>query len=114
MHIEYRRAWTRWAFLLCLIVVLALSLLPAQPLPTTGWDKANHVLAFAVLAVLGCRSYPKRRIRVLLGLLAYGVLIELLQALTGYRTAELLDVVADAVGLVIGWPLARLSLPGLR
>jgi VanZ family protein len=110
MHLERRRTYIRWAFFICLAVVLALSLMPPEPLPTTGWDKANHALAFAVLAMLGCRSYPGRQVSVLLGLLAYGVLIEFLQSLTGYRTAELLDVVADGVGLVIGWPLARFSL----
>jgi len=110
MHLELRRTLVRWAFFLCLVIVLVLSLLPPQPLPTTGWDKANHVLAFAVLAMLGCWGYPQRQVPVLLGLLAYGGLIELLQALTDYRTGELLDVVADGVGLVLGWPCARIPL----
>lgn len=103
-------AQRRWAFWLCAASVLALCLMPpAQHLPSTGWDKANHALAFAVLAVLGLAAYPARAARVLLGLLAFGALIELLQSLTGYRTAEWLDLVADAAGLAAGWPLARWS-----
>lgn len=40
----------RWALGTCMLLVLVLSLLPPSPqLPTTGWDKSNHVLAFAVL-----------------------------------------------------------------
>lgn len=110
MHIEQRRTYSRWAFSVCLVVVLALALTPPQTLvPPTGWDKANHAVAFAVLAMLGCWAYPERKASVLLGLLAYGGAIELLQSLTGYRSAETLDVVADGVGLLFGWMFARLS-----
>lgn len=101
-------AW-RWAFWLCLLVVLTLALLPPSPyIPATIWDKANHVFAFAVLAVLGCASYRGRTARVLAGLLAYGAAIEVLQALTPYRWGEFADVVADAVGLLLGWQLGRM------
>ena len=111
MRIEQRRLYLRWAFALCLAVVLILALMPPRALvPPTGWDKASHVLAFAVLAILGAASYPQRKTPVLLGLVAYGGMIELLQALTGYRSAEWRDLVADGVGVVLGWHLPSLSL----
>lgn len=109
MRIARRQACIRWAFALCLVVGLVLALVPPQTVPPTGWDKANHAMAFAVLAVLGFAAYPARTVGVLLGLLAYGALIELLQGLTAYRSAEALDVLADTVGLVFGWTLMRLS-----
>lgn len=108
------RRWTslthrRWAFLLCLLGVLVLSLVPpVSYLPTTAWDKANHAIAFAVLAALGCWSYRDRTVPVLAGLLAYGALIEVLQALTPYRMAEWTDLFADGVGLVLGWQVMRI------
>ncbi len=68
----------------------------------------NHAMTFAVLAMLGCSAYAERKVQVLLGLLAYGVLIELLQSLTDYRIAEALDVVADGVGILVGWTFTRL------
>ncbi|NPC58082.1 VanZ family protein [Caenimonas soli] len=109
MPIERRRAYSRWAFSVCLVVVLVAALAPPHTIvPPTGWDKVQHAVAFAVLAMLGCGAYPERKAQVLLGLLAYGGLIELLQSFTGYRTAETLDVVADAVGLVVGWTFTRL------
>lgn len=109
MRVERRQAYLRWAFALCLLVGLVLALSPPQAVPPTGWDKANHAIAFAVLAVLGFAAYPARAAGVLAGLLAYGALIELLQGLTAYRSAEALDLLADGVGLVFGWTLMRLS-----
>jgi VanZ family protein len=102
-------AQRRWAFWLCVAAVLLLALMrPVQHMPTTGWDKANHVLAFGVLTLLGCLAYPGRTARIVLALFAYGVLIEVLQSFTGYRSAEVLDLLADAVGLAVGWRLMLL------
>lgn len=104
-------ALRRWAFWLCVLAVLVLALMkPMHYMPTTGWDKANHALAFAVLVVLGALAYPGVWTRLLLALLGYGVLIEVLQYFTGYRDSDWHDVVADAVGLLIGWPIARILL----
>jgi VanZ family protein len=101
-------AWRRWAFWLCALAVLVLALMkPVHHMPTLGWDKANHAFAFFVLAVLGALAWPGRLARVLAALLAYGALIEVLQGLTGWRDAEWLDLVADAAGLLLAWPLAR-------
>lgn len=94
--------WRR-LFWLCTLAVLVLALLPpSEPLPTTGWDKGNHLLAFAVLFMLGHRGYPGRTGWLLAGLVGFGVLIEFLQALTPFRDADWHDVVADSIGLLIG------------
>ncbi len=104
------RAW-RLAFGFCLLAVLALSLLPLGPeIPSTGWDKTNHLLAFSMLALLGCRAYRGRTLPVLASLLAYGALIEVLQSFTSYRFAEWGDLLADALGLVLGWGTGRLAM----
>lgn len=99
----------RLAFLLCLLSVLVLALMPTSPMPASWWDKMNHVVAFTVLAVLGCWSYPGRSAKVLIGLLAYGGLIEVLQGLTATRSAEMADLVANGAGLVLGWQLTRVA-----
>lgn len=94
----------RLAFGLCVLVVLMLALLPTdRALPSTGWDKSNHLLAFSVMALLGLRSYPGRTMAVLAGLLTYGVLIEVLQSFTPNRSADWQDIVADSLGLALGW-----------
>ncbi len=94
----------RTAFWVTVIAVLALSLMPTSPeTPGTGWDKTNHLLAYAVLAWLGLRAYAKRPWGVLLGLLAHGGGVEALQSFTPHRLAEWSDLLADALGLLLGW-----------
>jgi VanZ family protein len=107
MPVRPLRLW-RFAFAACLVTVLVLALLPTnQPLPTTGWDKTDHILAFAVLTLLG--FHCGYRTRLAIGLLSYGIGIELLQGLTSYRYAEWRDVVADAMGIAVAFLLARLG-----
>ena len=102
-------AW-RLAFGLCVLAVLLLALMPTDvPMPSTGWDKSNHLLAFSVMALLGRRAYPGRTMALFAGLLAYGALIEVLQFFTPNRSADWQDLVADAVGLALGWGAGRLA-----
>jgi VanZ family protein len=105
----YRIPRALWllAFVICLVSVLTLALMKnPSTLLDTGWDKGNHVLAFAVLTFLGRMSFPSQRVLLLLGLLAYGVLIENLQFMTGYRFSEYQDFAADVVGMLLGYLLA--------
>jgi len=60
-------------------------------------DKVQHIVAFLVLAALGRWAYPKTRKRMLLlGLMAFGALIEIVQAIPQlHRDSDLLDWLAD-------------------
>jgi VanZ family protein len=87
---------------LMLFVVGLLSLLPA---PDTGIsDKLAHLVTYFLLA--GWFAVIARDRGVLgwslLGLIGYGMLIELLQAQTGYRYAEWGDVIANTSGCAGG------------
>ncbi len=105
-----RFALWQWAFAGCALAVLVLAIVPAPPpVFTTGWDKSNHLLAFAVMAWLGCHAFPKRVAITLLSLLAYGALIEVLQSFTPTRSAEWLDLLADCLGILLGWGLVWLQ-----
>src|SRR5674476_148376 len=100
----------RWSFFDCALAVLVLALMPSPPpMITTGWDKSNHLLAFAVMAWLGCKAFPQRVVFTLLGLLAYGALIEILQSFTPTRSAEWLDLFADGLGILLGWGVVRVQ-----
>ena len=102
--------WRVGVFGASALAVLVLSLISVGPeMPTTGWDKTNHLLGFGVLAVLGLRAWPRRTLRVALGLMVFGALIEGLQALTTHRSAEWGDWLADLLGLLLGAVLLALA-----
>jgi hypothetical protein len=86
---------------LALIVITYLALTPQPDAPGLGWDKANHVAAFLVLALLADLGWPARAGRLWrLGmLLGYGLSLELAQSLLAHREGSALDLLADAVGL---------------
>jgi VanZ family protein len=93
---------TFWALVLA---TLWLSLVPAEHIPSAFnfWDKAQHALGFAALAYCGLAGYARRTSRVVLGLVVFGMAIEVLQHLSGWRHGDWLDWVADCAGLSMGW-----------
>ena len=107
------RLW-RGALLLLAIAVAVLALVPTPPREVDlGWDKLNHVFAFAVLAVcavFGWRGSRAARLIMLLALLAFGGAIELLQLQIPDRSGEWADLGADAIGIGLGALLALLWL----
>lgn len=65
------------------------------------------MLGFAALALLSDWAWPGHTVRALAALLVYGGLIEVLQSLTPDNSADLVDVVADGIGLAIGVSMAQ-------
>ena len=114
MHIRHSTiAWLfKPLFWLLVIAVAVLSLLPADQLPPQTlniWDKAQHAVGFAVLTGVGLLAYPERLPALVLGLLVFGCVIECAQAITTWRYGDILDWVADAVGIAIVVIIAQLS-----
>ena len=94
----------RLAFFAAVLLITVLALLPpAAPMPTTGWDKANHCLAFFSLALALDHGYPRSPALWLKlgGLFGYGAVLEVLQGLTGYRDSAWLDLLANSTGLLL-------------
>lgn len=94
---------SRFLFYPVLIIVTGLAFLPSPQVDLgTGWDKANHLLAFWVLLALLDNGYPLRRMWLdkLLPLLGYGLLIELIQWNIPDREFSLLDILADLLGML--------------
>lgn len=107
-----RWGW-RLGFWVFMSAVIVFSLMPVDYLPDqvkSLWDKAQHAFGFAVLTVLGLWAYPGRARFVLPGLLLLGALIELAQGATGWRHGDWQDVLANAIGIVLG---AGVGLTGL-
>lgn len=99
--------WWRALLALLLCAVTWLALVPAPP-PQLGthWDKLNHLLAFSTLALVAAMAFTRAWWRIAAGLLAYGGLIEGLQAFAPPRAAEPADLLADGLGIAIGLLLA--------
>ncbi len=89
--------------ILALVVSTTLSLMPSQEVPAGfSWDKLNHWAAFFILMFLACHAYPQRSLwRIALALVVYGIGIEIAQYFTKYRSADVMDVVADAIGILV-------------
>jgi VanZ family protein len=113
LELRYSGAWQSLS-VVTLLIVLAAMLVPSDWLwfaeSVTQFaigDKWLHGLIFTVLAVWSCGQYARSSYwRVALGLLAFGLLIEIAQRAVSYRSAELFDLVADLVGIVAGLSLA--------
>ena len=119
----------RTLFLLCTLgwagVIFYLSHLPGVDIPPMypGEDKLIHAIVFGILGffALGAMKDPVGRQRALLPwlavilVIAYGVLDEFHQHFVPGRTPDIHDVMADAVGGMLGvWLSYRLLKSRLR
>jgi VanZ family protein len=96
-----------------IIVALGLSLLP--PALDSGGshsDKVAHLLGYAVLTFWWAQLVTRRRRKLALAVVLFGIAVELLQGLTPVRQPDPLDALANSVGALLGWLIARL-LPNL-
>ena len=99
-----------WGWSLSIAASTVLALMPVEhlQLPIFNlWDKAQHALAFAMLTGWALLLWPQSVARVIMGMLAYGALLEWAQAMTGWRYPELTDWLADALGVLTAWAIFR-------
>jgi VanZ family protein len=110
--LRYPRAWFGFGLLIASLITIA-CLLPARDLPALGlWDKLEHAIAFFVLAFWFASVIARRDFFYLsCALVAFGGGIEIAQGLMGLgREADILDLVADGVGILVGAGLAATPL----
>ncbi|MQM37421.1 hypothetical protein KBTX_01421 [wastewater metagenome] len=110
-RLRHPRLWRAGAFAVLALVVW-LSLTPAPPSPPVGlsWDKAQHALAYAVLAWWFAQAWRRRVPTVALLLFVIGLVLEGLQGLGGERTMSLADAAANGVGVALGLVIVRTPL----
>jgi VanZ family protein len=71
--------------------------------PSAPSDKVNHLLAFIQLTVVARLAWPDlARPWIALGVMMFGLAIEVTQAQLPYRDFSLLDLAADGAGIAIG------------
>lgn len=121
LPLRHTRRW-QTASIVLLFVVLVATLMPAvwfwpDRRQFVDWfidvDKWLHGITFVFLAVWFSGQYrPRSYWRIGIGLMFFGLLIEVCQRLLTYRSAELFDVVADIAGIVVGLTIAMAGLGG--
>src|SRR3954452_23237759 len=89
-----------WLFWAAAAFAFVMGIIPHPPeLPGAPSDKVQHIVAFATLALLGSRAYPRTaQARILVGLALFGALIEIIQAIPAlHRDSDVVDWLADMV-----------------
>ena len=101
-----RRGWLMVGWLLIFLIVY-LSLVPSPPTLVTfdNSDKYEHAFAYASVSFWFCQIYLLARSRFVLivALIGLGVALEYVQGWTGYRSFDVMDMLADSVGVLLGW-----------
>jgi VanZ family protein len=114
--VREERAHPFWLVLGWMLVLLVVYL-SLTPTPVTltihEGDKFTHGLAYLVLMSWFVNLYPGLSVRAgfAAGFTALGVTLEFVQLWTGYRSFEVADMIAGALGVAAGWATAPPRLP---
>lgn len=111
-----RRIRQFWLFLgwMWVLLVIYLSVTPAPlQLPVEQGDKLSHVLAYCVLMswFANLHEVSAQRTRFAIGFIVLAVALEFVQGWTGYRSFEVTDMLAGAVGVAAGWVFSPPRIP---
>ena len=104
------KLWWALGFLLVLAICAA-SLVPMPQLPTdllNHADKWQHVVAYFVAMGWFSQLISRKKLllKAALAIFALGVALEFLQSLTGYRSLDRFDVLANSAGVLLGLMVA--------
>ena len=92
----------RYLFYIYLIIISFIAFYPKNAGVDIGGDKTNHLLAFLVFAILHYLSFKKSYLKIFVSGLIFGLYIEFVQYFLPYRCSDVLDVMVDIIGLMIG------------
>jgi VanZ family protein len=122
----WRRLWLWAPVAIYMAAIFVVSSMPGAPLPAQVSDKAAHAAAYALLAVLVVRALAgglpapvgaRTAALAVVIVTAHGVSDEFHQWFVPGRSADPLDVLADAAGAMLGvglcwaWGIIRFARP---
>jgi VanZ family protein len=96
--------------ILCTLTIAVLSFIKMSPseLNISSFDKISHGIAYFFLtffwlySTLNTKAVQSKIKYAILGCFFYGIVIEVLQgAITSYRTASYLDILANSIGIAL-------------
>ena len=108
---QRRRIWLLlgWGMV---VSVFVLSLIPLDVDLGEGRDKLAHFVAYGSMVFWFAMLFEgrARQAAIAIAFAAMGVAIEFLQGMTGYRTFDVADMIANGIGAALGWGLAQTPL----
>lgn len=105
---HYARLWlTLGLFMLLVIIVLSLIAIDQSMISFSYLDKVEHFIAWGMMMFWFVSLYPRRGLVLLAILLTLSLGVELAQALTTWRQGSAGDLIANFLGLLAGWAIAR-------
>ena len=113
MSTERRATILRTIFWIAIVISFLAAINPRPPeLPGQPNDKVQHIMAFLTLGALAFFAFPRTRLLTLLvGLSAFGALIEFTQMIPAlHRDGDVMDWIADtaaAAVILVGLHLLR-------
>lgn len=109
--LDYYQWWRAGGWIL-VVVSVGVSVTPGLPTFTVPYsDKIFHALTYFVLMIWFAGIYRDRWYWLLaLGLAMMGVAIEFIQTTVPYRFFDSYDLLANVIGIALGWALALLGL----
>ncbi|MDB4444408.1 VanZ family protein [bacterium] len=113
------RFLTLWLTFGCLLVALVICFSviasPPEVHHFSGGDKLTHLLAYALVMLwFGLIFLPGRTYLILgFGFIVMGFALEITQGAIGYRSMEVLDMLSNTLGVLLGGLLARTRLSAL-
>jgi len=114
MH--YRSLWLILGFFyIGLILAGSLLRVPDIDISISHTDKVVHFLMYFILVGWFVQLYPKpdKRIQILIAAILLGMLIEYLQGMTSYRSFDFIDEIANSIGALSAFLLARTTFASL-
>ncbi|MDZ7689537.1 MAG: VanZ family protein [Halobacteriales archaeon] len=102
----------RILFAVAVVAVVAASLVSDPYLPTADFvpgvasDKVWHAVGYFCLTLVALYVFDQRPLVVAVGVVLLGAGVELAQSFVPYRTASLLDMAANTVGVVFAVAVA--------
>jgi VanZ family protein len=114
LPLRRRRLWIALSTILLAAVFFVCLQPDVGPPAPSGFDKVEHLAAYVLLALWFTGLVARRRYWVVAaGLLALGLLIEVLQWVMNLgRSAEALDMLANTFGVGVGITIALLATGG--
>lgn len=90
---------------LWMVVIFVLSSIPGKQLPEMpfpGFDKIAHIGIYAILGFFLAGAFNGKILVIFIIGVVYGLFDEVHQILVPFREFSLLDLLSDAIGVVIG------------